>query len=248
MKLELLSVIVPAYNEGPSIEKALEAVFAVPVKKEVIVVDDGSTDETAEIVEKLSKVLTKQNKYSYLKELKFVKKEENSGKGSAIRSGLSLVSGDVVLIQDADLELDPNEYPKLLAPFKEMEADIVFGSRFRREGIIRVQQTFHFLGNKALTWFSNLCTGFYLTDMETGFKVFRSDLMKGFKLISNRFGIEPELAARAAQATRKKRLNFYEVSVSYRPRTIAEGKKMRFFRGGVIALLAVIYFNFINKS
>jgi len=241
----LLSVIVPAYNEERSIAQSLRVVFEVPPFKEVIVVNDGSKDKTAKILAEVQQEILK-NKPVNLSELKVVNKDKNEGKGAAIRMALSRVSGDIILIQDADLEVDPHEYPKLLDPFEKLGADVVFGSRFRREGVMRVHDTVHFLGNKFLTWFSNFFSGLYLTDMETCYKVFKRDLILSFSLKSNRFGIEPELAARTAKAVKKNHLNFYEVPISYRPRTYAEGKKIG-IKDGFVALFSVIYFNLFVK-
>ena len=241
----LLSVIVPAYNEEKSIADSLKVIFEVDPFKEVIVINDCSKDGTGRILEEIQKKINK-NKPANLKELKVINKERNEGKGAAIRTALNHVSGDIVLIQDADLELDPREYVKLLEPFDKLGADVVFGSRFRREGIMRVHDTWHFFGNKVLTWFSNFFSGLYLTDMETCYKVMKSDLIKSFKLKSNRFGIEPELAAKVAGAVKKNRLNFYEVPVSYRPRTRAEGKKIG-IKDGLVALFSIIYFNIFDK-
>ena len=241
----LLSVIMPAYNEERSITQSLRVVFEVPPLKEVIVVNDGSRDKTDEILNGIQQKIA-ENKPVNLKELKVINKEKNEGKGAAIRTALNYVSGNIVLIQDADLELDPHEYSKLLEPFDNLEADVVFGSRFRREGVMRVHDTLHFFGNKILTWFSNFFSGLYLTDMETCYKVMKSELIKSFKLKSNRFGIEPELTAKVASAVKKNRLNFYEVPVSYRPRTVEEGKKIG-IKDGLVALFSVVYFNLLNK-
>ncbi len=240
----LLSVIIPAYNEITSIEITLRTVAVSPPLKEIIVVNDGSSDGTKEAIEKMREEFA-QEKPSNLKDLKAIHKEKNAGKGAAIRSALKEVVGEIVLIQDADLELDPYEYPRLLDPFEKLGADVVFGSRFRREGVMRVHETKHFLGNKFLTWVSNFCTGLYLTDMETCYKVFKRELISSFNLRSNRFGIEPELTAKAAKAVKKKRLNFFEVPISYRPRTYAEGKKIG-VKDGLVALWAIIYFNFFD--
>lgn len=245
IKNSFITVIVPAYNEGRFIVQTLRTVATVPPYKEIIVINDASTDSTADKLKMVEQdFLT--NKPAMLKELRVVTQLKNMGKGAAVRVGVKLAKGEMVLIQDADLELDPNEYPKLLEPFEKLKADVVFGSRFRREGVMRVHHTVHFLGNKFLTWFSNLCTGLYITDMETCYKAFRRELIQSFNLRSNRFGIEPELTALVAKAVRLDRLNFYEVPVSYHPRTYAEGKKIG-FRDGLTALFSIVYFNFFKR-
>lgn len=240
-----MSVIIPAYNERGTIETTLRTVASVPPLKEIIVVNDASTDGTGEKIES-TKTDLELNKPQNLKEIKVVHKSANEGKGAAIRTALESVGGDIILIQDADLELDPGEYPGLLEPFVKMDADAVFGSRFRREGVMRVHRTGHFLGNKFLTWLSNFFTGFYLTDMETCYKVFKRELIKSFKLKSDRFGIEPELTAKTCKAVKSRRLNFFEVPVSYNPRTYAEGKKIG-VKDGLVALLAIVYFNLFDN-
>ncbi len=245
MEKYLLSVIIPAYNESGSIETTLRAVADVPLLKEIIVVNDASSDDTKEKIERMKSEF-EQNRPQYLKEIKVFHKSVNEGKGAAIRTALGFIGGDIVLIQDADLELDPNEYPKLLEPFEKNGADVVFGSRFRREGVMRVHRTAHFLGNKFLTWLSNFFTGFYITDMETCYKVFKKEIITSFKLKSDRFGIEPELTAKICRCVKNKHLNFFEVPVSYRPRTYAEGKKIG-VKDGLIALFAIVYFNLFDR-
>ncbi len=247
-KVKLLSVIVPAYNEENSISRTLAIVAGVSPLKEIIVINDASTDKTKLILDNLKMDLGDYGAYPFLERLVVVNKEVNEGKGAAIRSALPVVAGDVVLIQDADLELDPHEYPNLLEPFEKFNADVVFGSRFRREGIIRVHGTAHFLGNKFLTWVSNFFTGLYLTDMETGYKVFSKEIAKSLKIKSNRFGIDPELTAKISRLVREKGLNFYEVPVSYTPRTRAQGKKLKVIKDGLVVLASIVYFNIFDDG
>ena len=240
----MLSVIIPAYNEESSIAKTLEIVAGVFPEKEIIVINDASQDKTGAILEEFK---SKIDGFPLLKEYRFVNKSINAGKGAAIRTALPLVKGNIVLIQDADLELDPREYVKLLEPFEKLNADIVFGSRCRREGIVTVHRLWHLLVNKILTGFSNIMSGLYITDMETGYKVFRREVILSFNLRSDRFGIEPEFAAKTAKAVKKNNLNFYEVAVSYHPRSRKQGKKINWW-DGVKALFLIFYFNLFEDA
>ena len=242
-----LSVIIPVYNEEQFIETTLRLVSQLPPEKEIIVVNDGSNDGTREKIDQSIKQQGKQRSPSpYLKNITVIHKPTNEGKGAAIRSGLEKVSGNIVLIQDADLELDPHEYPQLLEPFRCQGADIVFGSRFSFNKLSS-NGFWHQFGNQLLTRFSNLLSGLKLTDMETGYKVFRTEIITTAPLISNRFGIEPELAALAARAVRLRGAKFYEVPISYRPRTYAQGKKIN-WKDGLLALWSIFYFNIINRK
>lgn len=235
----LLSVIIPAYNEEKSLEKILGLVFAVPVEKEVIVVNDASRDKTREIADRILHTFqSNRAAHPYVAGMRVVHKEKNAGKGAAIRTGLAEVTGDVVLIQDADLELDPGEYPKLLEPIEKFQADVVFGSRFRMEGIKRVYRTWHYFANRIFTVFSNLLSGLYLTDMWTCYKVFRTPVIQSFVIESNRFGIEPELVAKVAKGG----YAVYEVVVSYHARTRKEGKKIG-VKDALEAVWLIIKFN-----
>jgi glycosyltransferase involved in cell wall biosynthesis len=222
-----LSIIVPAYNEKDTLRPALDAITKTPYQKQIIVVDDGSTDGTREIIQNLN-----------LPDIKPVLHERNFGKGQAIQTGLSAATGDIILIQDADLEYDPSEYGVLLAPILAGKADVVYGSRFAGHGAHRVLYFWHYLGNKFLTTLSNLFTNLNLTDMESGYKVFTKDALLGIQLKEHRFGFEPEITAKVA----KKRLRIYEVPISYYGRTYEEGKKIN-WRDGLWALWCILRYN-----
>jgi glycosyltransferase involved in cell wall biosynthesis len=222
-----LSIIVPAYNEKYTLQAAVEAIAATPFKNEIIVIDDGSTDGTIEILQNLKQV-----------DIKPIFHEKNFGKGRAIRTGLSKATGDIILIQDADLEYDPAEYPVLLAPILSGKADVVYGSRFRGHGAHRVLYFWHYLGNKFLTLLSNFFTNLNLTDMESCYKVFTREALAGIELKENRFGFEPEITAKIA----KKRLRIYEVPISYYGRTYEQGKKIN-WHDGLWALWCIIKYN-----
>ena len=223
----LISIIMPVYNEKRYIEEIINRVLKTDIEKELIVVDDFSTDGTRDI---LSRVGANRG-------IKIIYHERNKGKGMAIRTALKVVSGDVVIIQDADLEYDPREYPRLLEPILDGRADAVFGSRFLG-GPHRVLFFWHYMGNKFLTLLSNILSNLNLTDMETGFKAFRADVLKGLTLKSDRFGFEPEVTARLA----KKRYRIYETPISYSGRSYAEGKKIS-WRDGVAAIFHIVRFN-----
>jgi len=225
----MLSIIIPCFNEKDLLPQVIPLVKESPVaEKEIILVDDGSSDGTTELI-----------KAQIEKEVdKVIYHRVNMGKGAAIRSGLSAVSGDIVLIQDADLEYDPAEYPKLIAPILEGKADVVFGSRFMGEGPHRVHMFWHYLGNKFLTILSNMFTNLNLTDMETCFKVFRTEVIKNITIQQNGFGIEPELTAKAA----KTHCRIYEVGISYYGRSYGEGKKIT-WKDGIKALYVIVRYS-----
>lgn len=229
----ILSVIIPAYNEKSTIAEIIRQVQAVSMPgldKEIIVVDDGSNDGTREILKNTAGI-------------RCVFHEKNQGKGGAIKTGFQEATGDIILIQDADLEYDPNEYGKLLAPILSGRADAVFGSRFAGGDPHRVLYVFHYLGNRFLTVLSNIFTGLNLTDMETCYKVFRREVADSFKndLQSKKFGIEPELTARVS----KGKWRVYEVGISYYGRTYEEGKKIN-WKDGLAAIWHIIKFNLFS--
>lgn len=224
----LLSVIMPAYNEAATVESALRRVREVPLRLEIIVVNDASTDGTREILEQLAKQRLVD---------RVIHHEKNRGKGAAIRSGIAAAGGDVVVVQDADLEYDPQDLPALLRPIRSREADAVYGSRFQG-GPRRVLYFWHFVGNRVLTLLSNMFTNLNLTDLETCYKVVRTELIKRLPLSSNRFGFEVEITARLAQAGAR----IWEIPISYSGRTYAEGKKIT-WRDGFAALFHILRYN-----
>jgi glycosyltransferase involved in cell wall biosynthesis len=224
-----VSVVVPVYNEARTIREVVQNVRAVKVEGvvfELVVVDDGSTDETGSICESLGQ------------EIDVYERQTNQGKGAALRRAISLASGEIILIQDADLEYDPTEYPKLLAPILSGRADVVIGSRFAGSDAHRVVYFWHMVGNRFLTLLSNVMSDLNLTDMECGYKVFRADILKRIQITENRFGFEPEIVAKVA----KQRCRIYEVGVSYYGRTYAEGKKIG-VKDGFRALYAITKHN-----
>jgi len=226
-----LSIIIPAYNERATIAEVLARVCAVPGEKEILVVDDASRDGTRELLRDLA-----------TPPVRLFLHEHNRGKGAAIRTALPHVTGEVVIIQDADLEYDPGDYPRLIAPIASGEADAVYGSRFLGRGH-RASTPWHYAVNQVLTRLSNLFTGLRLSDMETCYKAFRADLVRDLPLVSNGFEIEPELTARAA----RRGARFMEVPISYRARSAGEGKKIG-WRDGWRALRAIVRFGLLARS
>lgn len=224
-----LTIIIPCYNERNTIRAVIDAVRDAPyVSKEIIVVDDGSDDGTREIL---------QNELAgSVDELIF--HESNQGKGAAIRSGVKFATGDIVIIQDADLEYDPQEYPNLIAPILANKADVVFSSRFMGGSPHRVMYFWHRVGNGFLTLLSNMFTNLNLTDMESCHKAFRREIIQSIRIEENRFGFEPEITAKVA----KKRCRVFEVGISYFGRTYEEGKKIG-WRDGVRALYCILKYN-----
>jgi len=222
-----LTVIVPIFNEKNSILEIYERIKSVNIDKEIILVDDCSIDGTRDIIKNLG-----------ADDIKVYFHEENMGKGAAIRTGFQKATGDILLIQDADLEYDPAEYPKLLKPILDGKADVVFGSRFAGGEAHRVLFFWHMVGNKFLTLLSNMFTNLTLTDMETGYKVFKREVYEKISIEENRFGFEPEITAKVA----KLRARIYEVGISYSGRSYAEGKKIG-WKDGLSALRCIIKYN-----
>ncbi len=221
----MLSVVIPVFNEAGTILKVIERVKGTPFDKEIIIVDDASTDGTRELLEKCKDGI------------KVLFHQTNQGKGAAIRTAVPHIAGDIVIIQDADLEYDPSEYPRLIAPILEGKADVVYGSRFLG-GPHRVLLFWHSVGNRIVTTFSNMLTNLNLTDMETGYKAFRADVVRRIRIESNRFGFEPEVTAKVA----KMGCRVFEVPISYSGRDYSEGKKIN-WRDGIAALYWIIRFN-----
>jgi glycosyltransferase involved in cell wall biosynthesis len=238
-----LSVIVPVYNEAATVLEILRRVARVPIPKEILVVDDGSTDGTVDLLKGvMESSWLDERGHAEPCELHVIFHERNQGKGRTIRTGLARATGDMILIQDADLEYDPAEYPKLIAPIVEGKADVVYGSRFTGSPH-RVLFFWHSVGNQFLTLVSNMFTNLNLTDMETGYKVFSRKALDGITLRSNRFGFEPEITAKVA----RKGLRIYEVSISYAGRTYAEGKKIT-WKDGLAAIWAILRYNLVDDS
>ena len=228
-----VSIVIPCFNEFETIEAIIDAVLASPVpNKEVIIVDDYSTDGTREVLrEKIEPRIAQ-----------VILHERNQGKGAALRTGFKAATGDIVLIQDADLEYDPRDYEKLLAPILEGRADVVFGSRFAGGESHRVFFFWHSLGNRVLTLLSNMLTDLNLTDMEVCYKVFRREIIEQIEIVENRFGFEPEITAKVA----KLRCRIYEVGIAYAGRTYTEGKKIG-WRDGVRAIWCIFKYNLFRR-
>ncbi len=231
--LHTLSVIVPVYNEESVLPEVIDYLMQAPcpIQREWIFIDDCSTDNSREILR------TKQQQYGFI----LLEQERNQGKGSAIAKGVSQASGSIIIIQDADFEYDPRDIPLLLEPILSNRADVVYGSRFK-QNVMQVHRTYHYFVNRFLTFLSNLLSGIYLTDMETCYKVFKSDLIKTMNLRSKRFGIEIELTAYVA----KTKARIFELPIHYYPRTKLQGKKIN-WKDGIAALFHLVRFNLLTS-
>jgi glycosyltransferase involved in cell wall biosynthesis len=229
-----LSVIIPCYNEANTVEELIQRVRQAPVEDlEIILVDDASTDGTTQLLQSEVALLVD----------KIIYHEKNMGKGAALRTGFKEATGEIVVVQDADLEYDPKEYPKLMAPIVAGNADVVFGSRFTGGDAHRVVYFWHMVGNRFLTLLSNMLTNINLTDMEACYKMFRREVIQSIAIRENRFGFEPEIVAKVA--ARKWRI--YEVGISYHGRTYEQGKKIN-WKDGVRAIWAILKYNLIFRS
>ncbi|HEV2061223.1 MAG TPA: glycosyltransferase family 2 protein [Solirubrobacteraceae bacterium] len=223
----LVSVVIPAYDEAATIEIVLRRVLDLDLRLEVIVVDDGSRDDTVPIVEGVDGV-------------RLLRHDRNRGKGAAVRTGIQASTGDIVVIQDADLEYDPRDLPKLLAPLLEGVADVVYGTRLRGGEPQRAHLFWHYAGNRFLSLVTNVLYNTTISDMEVGYKAFRGDLIRSIELVSDDFGFEPEVTAKVL---RRRDVRLYEIPISYYGRTYDEGKKIT-WRDGVKALIALMRFRF----
>ncbi len=236
--MKKVSIIIPCYNEEKLIVSVLEKVLQTRLdhnlEKQIIVVNDGSTDHSATYINEFCK-----KNPSVIP----VHQTSNSGKGAALRSAIPKTDGDIILIQDADFEYDPNDYNKLIQPIFDGHADVVYGSRFMGSGPHRVLFFFHTMGNKFLTFLSNLFTGLNLTDMETGYKMFKAEMLKQIILRENRFGFEPEVTAKIS---RIKNIRIYEVGIAYYGRTYADGKKIR-WTDGLYAIWCILKYNILSR-
>ena len=228
-----LSIIIPCYNEENTIKVIVEKVLKFSLyDKEIIIVDDCSTDQSRKIIKNLAED-TSIIKYFFL--------DKNLGKGAALNKGFKEANGDIILIQDADLEYDPKDYPILIKPFIETDADVVYGSRFLGGEYVRLHFFWHFLANKFLTIVTNVVTNLNMSDMETGYKVFKKNVINSIEIKEKSFGVEPEITVKLA----KKKFVFYEVPISYRGRSYEEGKKIT-LKDAFIALYCIIKYRFID--
>ena len=237
--MKKLSIIIPCYNEknlvGKILDKIISTHLSYEIEKEIIVIDDASTDGTEAVLQEYSRQHTAIN---------IIRQQTNSGKGAAVRRALQIVTGDIVIIQDADMEYDPKDYNKMLQPILEGYADVVYGSRFMGEGPHRVLFFFHTIGNKFLTFLSNLLTGLNLSDMETGYKMFKTELLKQVRIKENRFGFEPEITAKISHI---KNIRIYEIGIAYYGRTYNEGKKINWV-DGFHAIWCILKYNIFSRK
>ncbi len=239
MSIRTLTIIIPCYNEAGMIGGLLQRVAAANcgLEKQVIIVDDGSTDQSSALVEDFKAANPSQS-------LLLLRHDKNLGKGSCIKTALAQATGEIVIVQDADLEYSPAEYSKMMKPITDGFADVVYGSRFRGSEAHRVLFFMHTIGNKFLTFLSNLFTGINLTDMETGFKMFRTDVLKKIRLKEKRFGFEPEVTAKVSRIPG---IRIYEIGISYYGRTYADGKKIKWM-DGFRAIYCVLKYNIFSRK
>ena len=228
-----LSIIIPCYNEDKTIEQVVNKVLKFnTLEKEILIIDDCSVDDSREIIKKITNLNTS---------VKYFFQDKNQGKGSAIRKGFEVATGDILLIQDADLEYDPSDYDKLILPFLEADADVVYGSRFLGGKYVKLHFFWHYVANKILTLITNIVTNLNMTDMETGYKLFKKKTIESITLKENSFSIEPEITVKLA----KKGYSFYEVPISYRGRSYQEGKKIT-LKDAFIAIYCIIKYRFFD--
>ena len=228
-----VSIVIPCYNEQKTIKIIVEKILNLQeIEKEIIIIDDASTDNSKKIIDELT---------SSFSEIKSFFLDKNNGKGSALKKGISEETGDIVLIQDADLEYDPKDYPALIKPFKNTDADVVYGSRFLGGEYIRLHFFWHYIANKMLTFTTNLVTNLNMSDMETGYKVFKRSVIQSIDIKEKSFGVEPEITVKLA----KKKFIFYEVPISYRGRSYEEGKKIT-LKDAFSALYCIFKYKFFN--
>jgi glycosyltransferase involved in cell wall biosynthesis len=227
-----ISIVIPVYNEVKTLDRIIEAVREVPLEKEIILVDDGSTDGSRDMLKG----------YEGTPGIRVIYHAKNQGKGAAVRTGFSAATKDLVIIQDADLEYDPREIPRLMQPIVDGKAEVVYGSRFAGGGPHRVLYFWHSVGNKLLTLLSNAFTDLNLTDMETCYKLFRREVIQSIQIEESRFGLEPEITAKVARGGYR----IYEVGISYSGRTYAEGKKIG-YKDGVRAVWCILKYNLFRK-